>query len=255
MTEVRGGERSCLHTGGAADGQSDAPVDMAMKLAMAVTSIAAGTADKDTVGPMERNENGMRSRTNEVPATTWALRDLRRHMERAAQQQARKLAQLHRTIAKIANTQETYTILQEAQWHGMKLWLEEKEQKGDAYHQDDVMWGKEITDMVARVVAATEHDQAEEREADTEGPGLEASIPADLTQKGRPEKPEEYQQLQPGRQPQSMPMPKPKPKMKKIQTPNPNPTPAPRPAPTLTPTPRATVASKWATTPAPTPTR
>jgi len=34
----------------------------------------------------------------------------------------------------------------------MKLWLEEKEEMQDAYHQDDLLWGKGITDMVARVV-------------------------------------------------------------------------------------------------------
>jgi hypothetical protein len=37
-------------------------------------------------------------------------------MERAAQQQARELAQLHRTVAKMANMLETHTALQEVQW-------------------------------------------------------------------------------------------------------------------------------------------
>jgi len=44
MTEVRGSERSGLDTGGAADGRSEAPTDMAMEMATAVTSIAAETA-------------------------------------------------------------------------------------------------------------------------------------------------------------------------------------------------------------------
>jgi hypothetical protein len=49
--------------------------------------------------------------------------------------------------------------------------------------------------MVARALGGTERGQKEERIADTEGVGLEASIHVDLTQTGRPEKPEERQQL------------------------------------------------------------
>ena len=79
----------------------------------------------------------------------------------------------------------------------------------DAYHQDDLLWGKGITDMVARVVAATGRDQKEERKADTEGVGLEASIHADLTQTGGPEEPDERQQLQAATQLKSVPIPKP----------------------------------------------
>ena len=112
--------------------------------------------------------------------------------------------------------------------------MEEKEKKRDAYHQDDLLWGEGITDMVARAVAATERGQKEERRADTEGVGLEASIHADLTQTGGPEKPEERQQLQPGRQLKSMPTPKPKPKPKS----NPNQSPKSNSAPALSPAPR-----------------
>jgi len=57
----------------------------------------------------------------------------------------------------------------------------------DAYHQDDLLCGEGITDMVTRVVAATERDHKEQRKADTEGVGLEASIQADLTQTCGPE--------------------------------------------------------------------
>jgi hypothetical protein len=253
MTEVRVSERRGLDTGEAADGRSDAPMDMAMEVATAVTSIAAGTAGEAALEPMERNENGKR-RWSEVPATAWALGDWRSRMERAAQQQACELAQLHRTIAKMANMLETHTALQEAQWRGMKSWLEEKEKKRDAYHQDDLLWGEGTTDMVARAVAATERGQKEERRADTEGVGLEASIHADLTQTGGPEKPEERQQLQPGRQLKSMPMPKPKPKPNPNPNPSPKPNPAPPPAPrpAPTPTPRATSAPRGATPSAPT---
>jgi len=54
--------------------------------------------------------------------------------------------------------------------------------------------------MVTRVVTTTEGGQREreERKADTNGAGLEASIHADETHTGGPEKPEEHQQSQPG---------------------------------------------------------
>jgi hypothetical protein len=113
MTEVRVSKRSGLDTGEAADGRSDAPMDMATETATAVTSIAAGTSGEATLEPMERNENGKRRR-NEIPATAWALGDWRSLMERAAQHPARELAQLHRTIAKIRNMLETDIALQEA---------------------------------------------------------------------------------------------------------------------------------------------
>jgi len=99
----------------AADGSSDAPMDMAMEMAMAVTPIAAETAGADTVEPMERNENGKRTRRSAVPAAAWALGDWRSRMMSAAQQQARELAQLHRTVSNMANMPETHTALPEAQ--------------------------------------------------------------------------------------------------------------------------------------------
>jgi len=198
MTKVRVSERRGLDTGEAVDGRSDTPMDMAMEVATAVTSSAAGTAGETTLESMERNENGKRRR-RDVLATALALGDWRSRMECAAPQQARELAQLHRTIAKMANMLETHTALQEAQWRVMKLWLEEKEIKWDAYHQDDLLWGEGIMDMVARAAAATERCQKEERRADTEGVSLEALIHADRTQTGGPEKPGERKQLQPGR--------------------------------------------------------
>jgi len=120
MTEVRVIERSGLDTGGAADRGSYAPMDMAMAVATAVAAIAAGTPCERTIEPMERNENAKRRRGSDVPATAWALGDWRSRMERAAQQQARELAQLHRTIAQMENMLETQTPLQETQWRGMK---------------------------------------------------------------------------------------------------------------------------------------
>jgi hypothetical protein len=38
------------------------------------------------------------------------------------------------------------------QWRLMKIWSEEKAEKRDAYHEDDVLRGTGIIDMVNRVV-------------------------------------------------------------------------------------------------------
>jgi len=251
MTEVRRIERSRLDTPEAADGRSNVPMDMAMEMATAVTSIAVETARQVTLEPMERDENGKRPRRSQVPATAWALVDWRSRMDRAAQQQARELAQLHRTIAKMVNLLVTHTALQEKQWGRMKMWLEEQEKMRDEYHQDERLWGKGIPDVVARAMAGIERDQKEERKADTEGVSLEASIHADLTQTGEPHEPEELQQLQLGRQLKSVPMPKPKPN----QTPTPNPARAPARRPAPIPTPRIPSAPKGATSSAPIQTR
>jgi hypothetical protein len=53
-------------------------------------------------------------------------------MERAAQQQAGEVAQLHRTIATKANMLAAQTTLQEAQWPGMTMLPETTEEKWDA---------------------------------------------------------------------------------------------------------------------------
>jgi hypothetical protein len=94
MTEVRVSERRGLDMGGTADGRSNAPMDMTMEMATAVTSIAAWTAGKATLEPRERNDNGKRRRSK-VPASACVLGDWRSRKERAAQQQASELAQLH----------------------------------------------------------------------------------------------------------------------------------------------------------------
>jgi len=74
----------------------------------------------------------------------------------------------------MANVLDAETALQEAQWRGMKMWLEKSEEKWNAYHQDDILWGRGITDMVTMVVTATEGGQREERNADADGARLEA---------------------------------------------------------------------------------
>jgi hypothetical protein len=76
MNEDRVNERRGLDRGEAADGRSDAPMDMPMQMATAITSIAAGTAGEATLELMQRNENGNRSRS-EDPAIAMALGDWR----------------------------------------------------------------------------------------------------------------------------------------------------------------------------------
>ena len=111
VTEVRGSESSGLDTGGAAGWRSNAPKDMAMEMATAVTSLATETPSKDTLELIERNENGKRRRRSEVPTAAWAVGGWRSRMDRVAQQQTRELAQLLRTVAKMANVLETHTAL------------------------------------------------------------------------------------------------------------------------------------------------
>jgi len=100
MTEFRGSERSDLDVGEAGDVKSDAPMDMAMEMATAATSIAAETAGVTIFESMERNKNGKQRRRSEAPATP---SDWRSRMERTMRQQVQELTQLHRTIGHLIN--------------------------------------------------------------------------------------------------------------------------------------------------------
>jgi hypothetical protein len=116
-TEVRERERSSRDPGGAADGRSNAPMDMAMAMEMvtAVTSIPTETAGEDKFELMARIENGKRRRKCEVPAAAWAVMDWRSPREHAAQQQAHGQAQLHRTVTERANMLKTHTAQHDVQ--------------------------------------------------------------------------------------------------------------------------------------------
>jgi len=57
MTEFRVSERSDLDAGEADNGRNNAPINMAMEMATAVTSIAVETESATILEPMERNEN------------------------------------------------------------------------------------------------------------------------------------------------------------------------------------------------------
>lgn len=96
--------------------------------------------------------------------------------------------------------------------------MEEGEETQDALHQDNLLWGKGIMDVVTRVVAATEQSQREKRKVDTKGISLEASILTDLMQTAGLRKLEECRQLQPGRQLNPKQKPKPNPAQKSTPT-------------------------------------
>jgi hypothetical protein len=76
LTEVSVSKSRCLDKGEAADGRSDGPMDMAIVMVMAGTSIAVETACEATLEPMEKPNQGQ-LRRSEVPATTWVLGDWR----------------------------------------------------------------------------------------------------------------------------------------------------------------------------------
>jgi len=221
LTEVRESERSGLDTEEAAEWIRDAPRDMAMEMATAVTSIAAETAGATVIEPMETNENGKRRRRSEAPA---APSDWRSCMERMIPQQAQELTLLNRTVGHLANLLKARSAREEAQWLRMMMWMQEREQKWDARHEDDKLWVVGITNMIAKVMKGVAPGQ-EVREKDTEktasmdGRGLEASEHADTTREEGPE-----QRHQPRQQP--------KPKLQlKLQR-KPQPAPKPKSAPT-----------------------
>ena len=98
--------------------------------------------------------------------------------------------------------------------------MQEREQKWDARHEDDKLWGAGITNMIANVVkrVAPSQEAREKKRVKTakmDGGGLEASQHADTTQEGGPEKRQQLQQqlkpkLQLKLQPKRQHEPKPK---------------------------------------------
>jgi hypothetical protein len=68
----------------------------------------------------------------------------------------------------------------------MRTWIQERQQKWDARHEEDKVWGAGITNMIAKtmkLVAQGHEGREKEREmtAWTGGAGLEASHHADTT--------------------------------------------------------------------------
>jgi len=96
-------------------------MDVAMEMVMTVTPTAAETVGATIFELMERNEKANWRRTSVAPVNAG---DWRSRMDRAAQQEARDLTQLRRTISKIANMLDAHTALPEGQWGGMKTSLD-----------------------------------------------------------------------------------------------------------------------------------
>jgi len=81
---------------------------------------------------------------------------------------------------------EAQAAHEEEQRLGMMRWMQESEQKWDARHEDNKLWGVGITNMTAKPMKKASHGQegrVEERDmtARTDGGGLEASQHADTT--------------------------------------------------------------------------
>jgi len=92
----------------------------------------------------------------------------------------------------VTNMLEAQAAREEAQWRGTLTWMQEREQKLDACHEDNKLWGAGITNMIAKVMEGVAPGQeAREKERDKtsklDGGGREASQHADTTQKGGPE--------------------------------------------------------------------
>jgi hypothetical protein len=194
-------------------------MDMAMEMVMPETSIAAETTCEATLQAIERNSNRMRRRRSEVPVTAWALGDWRSRMERMIRQQAQELMQLHRTVQHIANLLEARVDCEEAQRPKMMTCMQEKEQKWDACHEDDKLWGAGITNMIAKSMeGAAPGEKASEKEREKtprmDSGGLESAQHADTKREEGPEKCQQPQQqpkpkLQLKLQPKLQPAPRP----------------------------------------------
>jgi len=196
MPKVRVRERNNVETGEDRDGRDNTPKDMGMEIATVVTPISADAASMAILEPSKSKENENRWRRSKALARALGHEDRSHRVQRMSQQQARKLAQLHPTIAKMANMFEKHTAQLEVQWRAMKKWLGEKDEKLKVCYQDDLLRGKGITDMVTRMVAATQLWQRDESKVDTEGVGLNGVIHTELMYTGGPKSPEVCQQPQ-----------------------------------------------------------
>jgi len=154
----------------------------------------------------ERNKNGQRLR-NETSEPESAPGDWRSRMEQTVRQQAREVTQLPQTINRMARLLEAHAAREEAQWRGMKEWLEDRETKWDDRHRDNVLRGAGISDMTAKVMASaragdaapTQKARKEERDetARQDGEGQGATQHDGAVQGGKPEKRQLQQQPKP----------------------------------------------------------
>jgi hypothetical protein len=130
MTNTRVSGRRELVTGDSGNGMSDAPMDVAIVMAMVMlaTPIAAERAGPSIVKLIERNANGKLRRRSKFLETAVALSDWWSRMEWTMRQQAQGLMQLHQTIGKLTNLLKLQAAREEAQWRGMMTWMQERDQ-------------------------------------------------------------------------------------------------------------------------------
>jgi hypothetical protein len=104
----------------------------------------------------------------------------RSRLGRTIRQQAQELTRPHRTVGHLANLVESLAARGEAQRLAIMTWMQEREQKWDAHHEYNKVWGAGITNMIAKTMkGVTQGQKWREREremtARTDGRGLEAS--------------------------------------------------------------------------------
>jgi hypothetical protein len=114
-----------------------------------IASMTRGTPATTTAAELrEPNEIGKRLRSG-GPEALRAPSDWRSRMERTMRQHAQELMQQHQTVGHLANLLEAQAACEEAQWLGMMTWMQEREQKWDARHDDDKLWGAGIPNQCA----------------------------------------------------------------------------------------------------------
>jgi len=107
----------------------------------------------------DRNTNGKGLRSESLESAS-APGDWRSPMERTMRQQACEVTQLHLPIVRMARKLEAHAAGEEAQWLGMKEWLEDGVTKCDERHRDNILWGMGITDMTSNVLAKVRDGEA-----------------------------------------------------------------------------------------------
>jgi len=160
MTEVRVTERSNEDRGEARNGRCDVDMDVAMDMATTTPSVTVDTAGSIISESMVGNKNRKQRQSNETPANASAPSDWRSRIERTMPQQAKKRMKLHRTVGRLANLLEARAAREEAQWLGTMMWMQEREQKWDACHENDKLWGAGIMNLIAKTMNGVAPGQA-----------------------------------------------------------------------------------------------
>jgi hypothetical protein len=90
-------------------------------------------------------------------------------MERAVRQQAQELAQLHRTTRQLTNLLEAHAAQEEAQWAGVKAWMEEREERWEFRHEENVLWAAGISRLVAEITKEKKKREVQREIQDAKG--------------------------------------------------------------------------------------